>query len=460
MPTTTELFSLLKKIGESAEGDSRNAASIAFFSSLSKTVDGIESAKADSEFREINHYYSDSKIYTVGFKRYINSATDIFRSNQNDSSKYVSIGRVFAGFRCGNKNYAERLKTHVLNLYRVQLYNKHIMLDKLENMLKIIKKKIGGCDIGIEQNMVKNTKAHIGRIMSRVSDAAIHAADTFLFSDTSKIPEKLVQSIETVRDGAVNLARYESIALCKMLNQKIVSASEFQIEKQNNGLFWLTNPGILTALTTMNSIAITTSGAASKLSPTPAIQTMSNTLHVAAAGMASAALIPAAPIAAFVTAYLASKLSKTEIVQYLNANSRLRQEFQEEMRSISSSTEKCSFWENESEYVQRHTEVGNLIKEYNEICSTKYDTVNNLCDYFRNAYQIICSDPILLDKNEISLSQKSLQKTRRTKSNVAKTKLRSRNARSMSRSRSISRTKTIAKYPRLSQASTPLYHKL
>ncbi len=397
MENTNELFELLMKINKTEEGEPRHEAALSFYDKLEQTIDGIRSINKDTEFRGVEYYFDDNTVYTPSFKNYMYSAIDLFLSTQSDNAKYVSIGRLFSTFKCRRNNFSERLKAHILNMHRIKHYNKKIMIEKLEHLLANVKKLIGNCDTSLEKYMIKSPSRHLTRSASKLSSAVQsvrHAMDNFLFDDVSKWNKADIESIDTARDTAVNLARQETVVLCNMRTQNIVSIKELEIEKKSNSTFWLINPLVLTSLTTMNSIALTMSGTAMKISKTEGVTHMAEALNIAAAGLASAALLPIAPAAAFITAFVASKLSRLEIVQHLTNNKRIRDEFHDAIKNINKNAESCSYSRNKSDYIRRHTETGHLITEYNDICKEKYDPIMKLCNYFTDTFELICTEPV------------------------------------------------------------------
>ena len=415
MENTDALFRLLININKTEEGDPRHKATLAFYDNLEETIDGFSSINKNTEFRSVDYYINDTAIYTPAFKKYMYSAIDLFLSANSDNAKYVSVGRLFSSFKCRRNNFSDRLKTHILNMYRIKHYNKKIMIKKLDHLLENVKKLIGNCDTSLEKYMIKSPTRHFTRSVSRFSSAVQsvrHAMDNFLFDDVSKLTKADIESIDTARDTAVNLARQETVVLYNMRSQNIVSTKELEIEKKSNATFWLINPLVLTSLTTMNSIALTMSGSASVISKTEGITHMSEALNIAAAGLASAALLPIAPAAAFITAFVASKLSRLEIVQHLTNNKRIRDEFHAAIKNIHQHAENCSYSKDKSDYIRRHTETGVIITEYNQICKEKYDPILKLCDYFTDTYELICTEPVeyLSDKTEKSEKSRTIRR--------------------------------------------------
>lgn len=397
METTDELFDLLMRIKKTDEGTPRHEAAVNFYNKLESTIDGFSDINKDTEFRGVDYYFDNSAVYTPAFRNYMDSAIELFLSTQSDNAKYVSVGRLFSSFKCRRNNFTERLKDHILNMYRIKYYNKKIMMEKLNDLLVNVKILIGNCDINREQYYIKSPKRYITRSVARLSAAVHtirHAAENLLFDDVSQLKNIDIESIDTARDQAVNLARQETIVLCNMKAQNIVSTNELNFEKKLNSTFWLINPLVLTSLTTMNSIALTLSGSTSKLAATGDISHMSEVLNIAAASLASAIMLPIAPAAAFITAYVATNLSKLEIVEHLNNNKRIREEFHAAIQHIKKHAKSCSYSKDKSDYIKRHTDTGLLIMKYNDICKEKYDPILKLCEYFTDTYELICTEPV------------------------------------------------------------------
>jgi hypothetical protein len=388
-------------------------------------------------------YYSTNDYYTSAFKSVIKTFENIVLENDdNDNVIYVSIGKVFSKFICSKNNFNERFAKYILDINKVRVYNKLILLKKLNYTINEVINSIGKCDTGIfSRNTPACVKNFFGSLSSNISNKFKSVFGKSYDSDEGQKSEDEMCNPRTINSEkndiaskilATNIIRSQLISFIEMYKENIVSYKEASNKKKQNPTIWIRNPAFLAATTVFVNATLALNNVSADLQANKEFIERSNdfiiqTLHhppMASAVIASTFIgmvVPLGGLAFWGVVTVLKRvlftnrewynllLNSNEInlsfIEYINywldkdkgkpgVIGQIGKELNEstlDIRSIQTTPdmEECSLSTGPEQYFKNFSNARNLINNYTQTSNITFKN-ENLCLYSVNAYNIIC----------------------------------------------------------------------
>jgi hypothetical protein len=399
---------------------------------IAKHIDKYDKINLDTELKDIYESRINSDYpYSPEFLKYINHSDNEILRITNENLKYVNIGRIFKNFKCNVNGFKERLQTHIVNLHKIRVWNKKILMLKLKKILSDAIKEIGDCDDSIfEIYTVKSP----GR---RINAAINTALDTFIGDNNQKPIEKELNPIDTI----VNSARSQLITFMHLYNAKTVSGKEYKYIEKIEPSHWVSNQlviGSLSSIISTVSAYNTHSHSHSNNHYIKKIDDTANHFQTNAVGIIHSIAGTLVPVMSIAIAWMANTISNTKTYQELSLKKKILKEFIE-LKDIFKdrnriAQEDCSYSgknvksgteiKNKDDYVERFKNVARMISDFNVECEKYYNEIFDLCYDYTNVYDIICTHPIdqIEDKEDKEDKEEKSKGGNRRKSRTKKNK--------------------------------------
>jgi len=445
---------------------------------------GFSTIDINTPMKSINDYLptnSDTNsIYSPKFREMIDKIQSIIArceiEKQTSNIKYTLIGKLLYKFNCNNNKYADRFRNHVVNMYAIHVWNKKILMLKLDEMLQTILKNIGGCDQDIisSYTIKNNLAAKVARLGQSVhnnksnrktqktktirgleidvttgeyvdendidNDVSSHKSSSNNSTRRARtvrgleidvttgeyVDEKYIKNDVKIESEMVNYCRTQFILFKELYDNKMVSPLEFAKEKENNQAYWLVNPARITfanALTnSVLSIANIQNLAKDFLNSTVSNREIINSTV--------AGLFPlVGPIISFGVMTVITSAVNSSWYQKLEHNKKVNNEFQESLKNWKENKNKdksgfiaeyaCSYLKNTKDYVKKFKNARDAITEYNKLIK-EYDSFLLVLNDLNNIYTIFCNEPIKYKNISISdLSSKNNTNNENTNNEIS-----------------------------------------
>lgn len=404
-----ELFVLVQQMDKSIKGNSEYNI-FANDDIVVKHVEGYDNITDTTMYHDLyNDYYSKyPNLYTKAFKNYVNQMDTQLNHAKNDILKYVNIGKIFKNFHCNNNDFRTRLRSHIINVHKVRIWNKKILMLKMQKLLKEIIQDIGDCnDSFFGRNILQQPIQRIKNIASQAPSNMIPESAKSVFQDVKKNVKKVVK-MATHKEGiqapsseiespepeipkevskeisVINNVRSQTSLLFRMFEAKIVSDKEFKYVEKIDPTHWVTNPAIIASLSAVISNAAFYTGVTDKLLES---------------GVANSLITSASPLLALLVASLGTAITKTDAYQELALNKKILLEFSEMKRTfikrLNIRQHKCPDAKNKEAMFKT---VMTKIEEFQKNCDKYYNEILNMCIDYAGVYDVICTEPLDEDK--------------------------------------------------------------
>ncbi len=426
-----ELFKLVNEMDKSTKGNGKFNI-FANDDKLAEKIQGYNSITINSPLHDIqNNVYAkniDKYPYSPAFRNYVQRIELEINKSKNDTLKYVNIGKIFKKFYCNTHDFRHRLQVHIINVHKVRIWNKKILMLKLKELLGLIIRNIGKCDDSFaSRNLPKQpgtAVVNIGKeVGERVAEGVKDTTNTVatglgkattglgktvrqIFNNPSQNKdnqsplldapnlevseeeniEKPITKTESKEISIINNVRSQTSLLLRMFEAKVVSDKEYQYVEKINPTHWVTNPAIMASLTAVISNAAFYSGVTDELTK---------------AGVANSLIQSASPLLALVIATIGTAITKTDTYKELELNKRILLDFSKLkdkfIKKYGFEQRDCN---NNDKKDARFKAVMTKIDEYLEECTKHYTDILDVCTDYANIYDIICNEPI--DENKLN----------------------------------------------------------
>lgn len=398
-----KLFALVQQMDKSTKGNSEYNI-FANDDKIAEHIKGYNDIKYNTAYLDIlNDYYNKyPNLYTKAFLNYVNQMDAQLNHAKNDILKFVNIGKIFKKFHCGKNDFRYRLRSHIVNVHTVRIWNKKILMLKLQNLLREIIIEIGDCnDSFFGRNILQQPVQQIKNIASQAPSNMIpEPAKRFLKSikkmathkegiqASSDSPEPIIPKEVSKEISIVNNVRSQTSLLLRMYEAKIVSDKEYKYVEKIDSVHWVTNPAIIASLTAVISNAAFYTGVTDKLLES---------------GVANSLISSASPLLALFVASIGTAITKTDAYQELELNkkillefSKLKKDFIKQFKIVQ---HECPDTNNKE---SKFKEVMTKIEEFKKDCNKYYNEILDMCTDYAGVYDVICTEPIepVIDNKE------------------------------------------------------------
>jgi hypothetical protein len=416
-PAEIIIFNRIRNINDQPQGQERQNEINSINIEIQNLIPEYNTITENSEFKHQNSYFNDEGVYILEFKNIIQQTdTIIFTYDDDENVKYTNIGKAFFNISCNNNNYNLRFIKHIINLNKVKVWNKQILLLKLQRtMIKLIN-NIGNCDYNIlSRNMSSSVKYSSGKVFNKV----MNASERFILGDASDAVDDETE-YDATKLEAVNMVRSRLILLKSFYDQNIVTSKELEINVKMNKPYWLENPAIIASMTAVTNTFLSLSTFQARLTETPFVSKLTSSINksfipallhslpitaVVVAGMLSGLLVPVASLGILALGtYVSKKINESDYVKIKNRNKELNlqtieitNEFKKE--NLIPETDgrnrlplSCAISGSAGEYYTRFERALELEDNYFNESTQNYDTIVTLSYNYVNIYSIICQN--------------------------------------------------------------------
>jgi hypothetical protein len=454
-PDEANIFNRIIQIYSIPEGEDREEHTDEIDKDIKEKLLSNPTIDENMPLQKYDHY-SSNEYYSTSFKKVINTFEEIVLKNGDNSNViYISIGKAFSKFFCNKNDFNNRFAKYILDINKVRVYNKLILIQKLNSTINKIIDNIGNCDTNFISRLtpgcVKNFFASFNKDKKlTVTENNVEACDLEKTGNSEKIIASEMLS--------TNVIRTQLISLIEMYNSNIVSYREALNKKIQNPPFWLRNPAFLTATTVFVNATLAVNSVGADLVKNTKFIENSNLFitHVlkeppmAAALIASTFISFAVPLGGLAFWGLATLVKRgitdtewyqllkksseinlafiNSIKQWINKDKQPTGMFAKLFQTVNKNTidltvketrptmKECSLTGDSDEYWENFEESRKLIEKYLEASKDTFDN-ENLCLYSINAYSIICGSPPIeqLDEPEqLNISEQSSEESIKT----------------------------------------------
>lgn len=345
---------------------------------------------------QTKEHYKDDNVYTEAFKTYIDKINENIKNAKNDILKYVNIGKVFRNFHCNKNDFRTRLRSHIINMHKVRIWNKKILMLKLQQLLKEITIEIGDCnDSFFGRNKMERPVEQIKNVASqlpskfvpesvqksfrKVIRMASHKEGIQAPSEELVTPEPIPKE-ESKEISIINNVRSQTSLLFRMFEAKVVSDKEYKYVEKIDPTHWVTNPAIMASLTAVISNAAFYSGVTDELTK---------------AGVANSLISSASPLLALLVASIGTAITKTSAYQELALNKKILLDFsklKDKFKTQYNIKQKvCPDTDNKESMFKK---VMTKIEAFYAECDEHYNEILDMCIDYAGVYDVICAEPL------------------------------------------------------------------
>ena len=349
---------------------------------ISEQIDGYKSINENTQLKDI-YDGRTSDIYTPKFLSYINRSDTEILKNKNENLKYVNIGKIFKNFKCNNNDFRNRLETHIININKIRVWNKKILLLKLKTLIIQSIKKIGGCDDSfLDRYKVKN----VGQKMKK-------SLNTFLFQDQIDSEDKE----DELKVSIVNKSRTLINAFIQLYKASTISSKEYTYIEKIDPKHWLTNPLIIGSFTSVMTAISNNAYKHTSEHQMKEIEGIEKKIDINGLKLISAVSTVITPFLSIGLVWMLTNIQESKTYKQLTLNKKILEEFDELkkpfVKKFNIQQEDC-LHDNISDYKSRFQTVQVMIDEFQEECEKNYNEILDLCYDYINVYDIICAEPI------------------------------------------------------------------
>lgn len=400
----------------------------------------VRNEDAYNGYKEISiiddiHFKKGQQVYTDGFKKYINDLDKIiYDDSKQKEIKFILIGELLRNFHCNANFFKFRLVKHILNYVDKIIFNKALLLKRMDQLIVDSVKKIGNCDYenfealsnkeieeffrNINPDSIPNSILYSFKYISvKMPNQAITNAYNYFNNYFNKHKQSPIEQnskeqlnpiinqndLEMIRNNA-SKARVDLISLNGLKEQKFCSFIELAktYEKTNHSPYWLTIPRL--SMMIMSSSSIITSAVLTTTGTTATTLTKEFTQHHFANALMLATFLTTtlSPLVGLIISLgigtlleskfwkdlRNSRLINLEFMKFISTQEGFAQMLNTE--NIDDSNIHCSFRLRKDEYINKFKEVNANISEYNEYTRKYFDDHIDKLYFYLFVYHLSC----------------------------------------------------------------------
>jgi hypothetical protein len=345
------------------------------------------------------------RLYTPGFRNDMLKIGEIIDDNTYDDDiiKYSLITKVFNKRSCRVSDYGNRLKGHIINIFRLLCHNRNILKTKLDTLIDGVLQHIKNCDASnFEGLRTKDVvlKDALNPLISLLTGSDKHNAD----QEKAKLARDLSYQVR------------DSIMAFKMLSENsYVSKHEFinSVNENKNSIYWVARPAQIaiigaTITSGMNLYSSqiykgdtdTFSNYMDHISSNIEIkEDISQHFFNITSELSTAFLKTCTPLLGSILSIAGhaaiSAIANTDFMKQQTSHRKEYIKFNSVFeKSTDDKAEKCSFFKNKDQYIENFKNASILIMNYENACAHHYDKYLPKLKYYLNAYMIICKESL------------------------------------------------------------------